>query len=157
MQNNDSETAKLKNGTIVQVKTKICIDGRYYYGDCIAGEVIDDVYSADNSVILINKGTLVRFSYSISKNGVLGKAGMIIINGGTTMAVDGTLVHLSFLPYVVVGKSRKWLAYSLGIILGLSTFYGWLFLLLRGKNAKIPSETEIPNVSVSGNYSILSE
>lgn len=148
-----AETVRLKNGTAVEVETTLEVTSDHS-GD-IQGKVVADVYAEDGVTVLIQKGAPVKIYATYQDNGATGKAGKILINGASTIAVDGKTISLYTSTMEVKGKGKGGLAWGLGIGTGLVTLFGLLFLLIKGEDATIPAGTAIQNVSVEGNYSII--
>lgn len=148
-----AEIVRLKNGTAVEVETTLEVTSDHS-GD-IQGKVVADVYAEDGVTVLIQKGAPVKIHATYQDNGATGKAGKILINGASTIAVDGKTISLYTSTMEVKGKGKGGLAWGLGIGTGLVTLFGLLFLLIKGEDATIPAGTAIQNVSVEGNYSII--
>lgn len=148
-----AETIKLKNGTSVEIETTLDVTSDNL-GD-IQGRVVADVYAEDGKTILIQRGAPVKIHATYQDNGATGKAGKIMINGASTIAVDGKTISLYTNNMEFKGKGKGGLAWGLGIGTGLVTIVGLLFLLIKGGDAKIPAGTSIQNVTVEGNYSII--
>lgn len=123
-----------------------------------AGEVAADIYSKDMSAVLIPKGSEVKFQVNTEKNGRAGKAGVINILSATVSDLNGETILLAIPGYQIKGANKKDLAWGLSAGTFLFTGpFGFLFLLIKGKNAEIPAGTLITEAYVSGSHKIIVE
>ena len=118
----------------------------------INGVIHNDIYSPDGEYIVIRHGTPVSIHATIRPNKSLGRPGSIEFQSATTTAVDGTPVMLSMDAYAK-GNGKQGLAWGLGIATGIFTGFGFLCLLIEGRDAQIPQGTVIP-ATVAAYYSV---
>ncbi len=119
----DSKTALKDTKIIYRVKYNVTIDGKV---------VIPAGSEAYGKII------------NCSKAAALGKPGYLEINVEEVKAKDGTIIPLSSVNIAKEGKSNKGLA--IGLAVGgffVLTIWSAFFLLIKGKNVKIESQTKI--------------
>lgn len=105
--------------------------------------VESDVYSADESRVLITAGTPAFIEYSLERNGAWGKAGRINLSYVTTKTVDNKNILLS------VNSSKRG-GSSVGAIVMLSIIFFPIGLVSGAIKGSMPffTEGELLNASV---------
>lgn len=100
-------------------------------GDEVSFVVVEDVTDS-NGTVLIKAGTSVNANIEFQKREMIGRSAKIIINDFHTKGVDNSYVPLS--TVITEAPDDKMV---LSIV--LSVLLCPLFLLMKGKEAKIPS------------------
>ncbi|MDE6305966.1 MAG: hypothetical protein K2L90_05185 [Muribaculaceae bacterium] len=118
----------------------------------VHGYMESDVYSADGEYIAIQYGAPVTVNVMRQKRRSLGRPGKVQMYSATTTAVDGSEVVLA-LNIEEKGNGKQGLALGLGIVTGIPTLIGFLFFLIEGCDATIPSGAYIPG-EVAAYYSV---
>ena len=128
----------LENGTgvVLSLNETFKADNKAETG-VIAAIVLDDVYSADGSRILIAAGTPAQIEFNVDKNGSCGKAGQICLTHATTKTIDNKRVSLRL-------SSCKKGSSTLGGVIALSVIFfpiGLVSLCMKGSMPKIEQGT----------------
>jgi len=142
-----SDEAVLNAGTNIPLETTMRISSELIFpGQMIDFRVISDVKVGDKTVIAagsIAKGQVIR----AEKAKGLGKEGFLFIQLKSVKAVDGQEIFLNGGNVQQEGEDRVALAVVLGVVVCI------LFLLIKGKNAMIPSGYQV-NASVASTTTI---
>ena len=143
----------LNRGTSLSVRITSSINSKSN-GSSPTAIVENDVKDTEGS-ILIKRGTPVQLQIEKKKARGCGKAGYVNVKCVSTTAVDGQNISLEG-NIDSEGDNKKGLAIGLGVGLGLTflPFVGFAFLAIKGEQAKIQSDTIIPNVFVMNDYNI---
>lgn len=143
---------KLDRGTVLSVRitTKITSKSKTIPVAIVENDVKDKAGS-----LLIKQGTPILLQIDRKRAKGCGKAGYLSVKCVSTTSVDGQTVILNG-NLEDEGSNRIGLAIALAICLGFTILplFGFFFLALKGKQAKIESNTIIPNVFVMNEYFI---
>jgi hypothetical protein len=104
---------------------------------------------------LISAGSLGSATVSdLKKGGMFGKAGRMELQVQSIQAVDGQQVLLSGIPLTLEGDSKAGLAWTLSIILFLTTIIGGgIGFFIKGKDAEFRSGMQL-NSSVASDIEV---
>lgn len=141
----------LPYGTVVNVRLTSDIDSKQ--NSNATAVVFADV--VHDGKLFIKAGTPVELQVIAKKAKGCGRPGELTIKTVSTQAIDGRAVPLSNSDYLVEGEGRQ------GLSVGLAVGGSCLLLLpmlaclaIKGRQAKVVSGTVIPNVIVSGEFSL---
>ena len=146
--------APLTRGTSFSVRFSSSVTSNPKAETTPSAFVDHDVKNA-NGTIVIKKGTPVELVVNKTKAKGCGKPGTLEIQCVSTTAVDGQRISLNG-DIAKEGTNQKGLSIGLGVGLGVTflPFVGFAFLAIKGHDAKIESNTIIPNVFVMNDYTI---
>lgn len=132
-----ADSLKLEEGEQVRLKLLDTLSsGTNHAGDSVAFQVIDDITAPDGTV-LIKAGTGAWGSVTnAEERGRMGEKGELSLAISGTKAVDGKKVALR----ASLNRDGKG---KLGSVIALSLIVTPLFLLMRGKDAKIPAGSQL--------------
>jgi len=133
-----AESVKLQEGTAVRLTLLDGLSsGRNKEGDTVSLKVSDDILAEDNKTVLIKAGTPAWGAVSLLQpRGMVGQKGEIAFIVQGTKTVDGKKVQLR------ANLDRQGNA-KLGTIVALSLIVSPLFLLMKGKDAQIPTGASV--------------
>ncbi|MCS6267423.1 MAG: hypothetical protein H2174_07635 [Vampirovibrio sp.] len=137
-------------GSAVDVTLVDSVSSQYARkGSTVFGKTISDVKSKDNQVV-IAKGSDVQITISdVKHKRGHDTAGFLQLDGATTTASDGTLVHLGLQYQDGKVKQRPTFGTVLLSILGVGLVLVPFGLFVKGDDAYIPSGTKI-RASIQG-------
>ena len=128
----NNKSTKVEEGTIIIIKSMSNISSKtIMYGELIEFACADDIY-VDNKLV-IKKNSNVRAKIeNIDKAKGLGKEGMLKIKFNSLTTIDGQEIPIEAVYGTSQGRNITETAVN------LSVFFSPFFLLLKGKEAKIP-------------------
>lgn len=130
--NAQQSTLKITEGTILRVKSLEAISSKTAgEGDMVNFALFEDLQIKGKTVL--KEGTIVQgFIETSEKARGIGKEGNLRIQFNSTKAVDGSKVPLRSTKGTIEGESKS------GTSVGLAVVVSPLFLLKKGREAKIP-------------------
>jgi len=133
-----AESLKLQEGTSVRLTLLDGLSsGRNKEGDTVSLRVSDDILADDNKTVLIKAGTPAWGTVSLLQpHGMVGQKGEIAFTVQGTKAVDGKKVQLR------ANLDRQGTA-KLGTVVALGLVISPLFLLMKGRDAQIPTGASV--------------
>lgn len=139
-----SEVFELREGTVVRLKLTDTISSEdSIEGQRVNFEVVEDVLDARRQTVLIQAGSQAYGSIShVEERGGVGKAGELGLILERVVAVDGSKIPIRA-SLTDKGESKRGSAIAMGAVFGFIFLPGALFLLKRGKNAKIPAGSQL--------------
>ena len=148
-ENVEDNYVTLPAGTSIPIETSSMITS----GNVVVGQRVNLRVSYAVKIgreIVIPAGSQVQGTVvSVKKRGIAGRPGKITIKAESVQAIDGTQIPLNSEPVSWKGKSKAGLAW--GLTIGVFILLVWiligflspLFLLIKGKDAIIPTGTSI--------------
>jgi hypothetical protein len=133
-----ADQVKLEEGVPVRLKLLDTVSsGTNHEGDNVSFMVIDDIMAADGTTVLIKSGTPAWGSVSaVKERGRMGEKGELSLAVSGTKTIDGKKVPLR----ASVNRNGEG---KLGSVIALSLIVTPLFLLMRGKDAKVPAGSQV--------------
>ena len=123
---------KIEEGSIIIIKSMSNISSKtIMYGELIEFVCADDIYVNNNLVIKKNSNVRAKIE-NIDKAKSLGKEGMLKIKFNSLTTIDGQEIPIEAVYGTSQGRNITEAAVN------LSVFFSPFFLLLKGKEAKIP-------------------
>jgi hypothetical protein len=133
-----ADAVKLQEGTTVRLTLLDTVSsGRNKEGDTVSLKVADDILADDEKTVLIKAGTPAWGTVSLlQEHGLVGQKGEIAFTVQGTKSIDGKKVPLR------ANLDRQGTS-KLGTTVALSLIVSPLFLLMKGKDAKIPAGASV--------------
>ena len=123
---------KIEEGSIIIIKSMSNISSKtIMYGELIEFVCADDIYVNNNLVIKKNSNVRAKIE-NIDKAKSLGKEGTLKIKFNSLTTIDGQEIPIEAVYGTSQGRNNTEAAVN------LSVFFSPFFLLLKGKEAKIP-------------------
>lgn len=145
------QNSELSSGTIIQVMIETRVSSEE--GDSVQAYVFSDIKD-DEGNILIAAQTPVVVEVTRNELRRVGRPGSVELRVKSTTATDGQIIKLHGVNYVE-GEDRNSTVLLASLIPTAVGFWPMIFYLLKkGGEAEIPTETLMPEVLVAGNYEI---